>query len=1768
MKKAIVKIALVVTAVVSFPLLVSAQETYRFERMWPTLQQSWNFMIPNGTAFDAYNNFYVADSVANRIVKLNQDGFYITAWGREGSAEGEFSIPIGVAVDAEGNVYVTEQGNNRVQKFDANGTFIIKWGQQGAGERDLNTPAGIAVDGLGNVYVADTENNRIQKYNSNGENPLTFAAGLNRPYDVAVDSSNYVYVADTYNSRVLKYTAAGILEHEVGNVPPCTGFFSFPIDIDIDAAGNIYIAGMDNSIWKLDAQENCVDLWGGSYDEEAEDGKFFTLNSIAIDTNGYVYATDALSTQKFTPDGEFIIRWCSFGGGAGVFNQPSGAAVDTAGFVYVADLENHRIQKFSPDGEYAGQWGEQGSGDAQFGYLWGIATDAADNVFVVDPGNSCIKKFNSAGDFLVKWGRYGSGEDQFEYPAAIAVDKSGNVFVTDVWSYTRCIRKFKPTPDGTGGIDNSGYEFAASWGTYSYQPDPLPGEFMNPSGIAVDGEGNVYVADRDNSRIQKFKPTPDGTGGIDNSGYEIDIIWGRMGTDPGEFLCPYGIAVDNEANVYVTDTLKPRVQKFDSAGNFITTWGETGIWAGQFKQPEGIAVSSEGRVYVTDRGHNRVQVFKKHETSSRPRAIIVAGGGPGDNLWNAIQVCTNFAYRTLTYQGYTRDEIYYLTSDWDLDLDTNGVSDDVDNSPSIANLQSAITQWAVDENADSLLLYLNDHGGSDTFKINGTEILEAPQLASWLDELQASTSVRITAVYEACESGSFIDNLYDLQRNDRIIITSTLPGEQAKFLSMGTISFSYFFWSNIFNGLSIGESYGKATKMVNFSFSNQNPQLKGDAAFSYLGNHAPDMISDAPEIGTISGPQDLEEQETAATLYADGVTDPDGIARVWAVIWPPDFNPDASNPLLGLDFPTCELLCDVENSEDASCPTNRYVGSYSNFTTNPTTYQIAIYAMDKENNITLPQLTAVSRNYPVTRRAVIIAGGSSTSVTHSMIEANAENAYNALTQQLYEPEDIYFMSVPPAPAGADDDPSIDKLRNHLNNLAGNGNIDNLDLVIYFIGAGDTGEFSISNTETLPASALDRWLDDLQAAKPGSIKIIYDGDKSGSFIAPLATPEGTDPPVGSERIIITSSWEDGAAYFSGAGDICFSSFFWGQVAGGATLYNAFSYARQAISYLSLKNEISFSCYPPQNPLLDADWDGKTNRTKDYETARARTIGIGLKFAADPPAIESASVEEDDGVVTITAVNVISTSQIQRVWAEIKPIAYCPGSSGEETQKFTEVDLAPSGDGDYAGTYAEPLTAFKVSVYAMDEDGNTSDSQETKIYQEGGDRDIYEDPDVNGVFDDDPAEANVIVINYPSSQPHTFHYEGDEDWVKFYGKEGQEYTVEADNLDEDCSITIELYRKANLEVPIAVRQSSPGDDYLQFEYPYPESDIYYVRMSLDDACVLGEGISYSYDLSVYDNNLGLTALVAGEVDDLVSGNPIDGAVIISSGVGAAISTRGEYILSEIPGSWTISSSKESYVTSRDSIRIEADDEYIINDFSMYPVNASGCVNADDCNDGIFCNGVETCVNKTCQSGTSPCAADGIFCNGAETCDEQNDSCGHAGDPCQADLTCDEERNACVGCLEDAQCDDGLFCTGAESCLDGACQAGTYPCPEGVVCDEETDECMLPTLTVTPRAIMQSHWMPLPVFMSIRGTNTHFGSSSSLTFNPRSVMALPMMINPETIFCFGLMMPAWITQQAGESLEVRVTTGPENATGSVEVRLLPFLLREGKQESEDSN
>jgi DNA-binding beta-propeller fold protein YncE len=189
-------------------------------------------------------------------------------------------------------------------------------------------------------------------------------------------------------------------------------------------------------------------------------------------------------------------------------------------------------------------------------------------------------------------------------PTGVAVDSSGNVYVTDVQNI--CVQKF-----------NASGAFLAKWGS-SGTGD---GQFQNPMGIALDSSANVYVADTDNHRIQKF-----------NTSGTFLTKWGSTGSGDGQFIYPYGIAVTSSGTVYVADYGNDRIQKFNSSGTFLAKWGSTGTGDGQFQYPMGLAVDTSGNVYVADEYNDRIQKFNSTGT------FLTKWGsyGTGDGQFNSL----------------------------------------------------------------------------------------------------------------------------------------------------------------------------------------------------------------------------------------------------------------------------------------------------------------------------------------------------------------------------------------------------------------------------------------------------------------------------------------------------------------------------------------------------------------------------------------------------------------------------------------------------------------------------------------------------------------------------------------------------------------------------------------------------------------------------------------------------------------------------------------------------------------------------------------------------------------------------------------------------------------------------------------------------------------------------------------------------------------------------------------------------------------------------
>jgi DNA-binding beta-propeller fold protein YncE len=219
----------------------------------------------------------------------------------------------------------------------------------------------------------------------------------------------------------------------------------------------------------------------------------------------------------------------------------------------------------------------------------GMALDAQGNLYVADTLNHRIQVFDSDGQFLTTWGSEGSGDGHFHFiygdPShnlalgAVAVDGQGNVYVADGGNAR--IQKF----DGKGN-------FLTKWSSLGNDD----GQFTRPMDLTVDEDGNVYVIDDRSTprgRIQKF----------DSEGNFLARFGEGLFGDPG------GITIDGKGNLYVTDVARGTILKLDNNGELLATWGGPGESDGQFIHPVSIAADDQGNVCVSDET-DRIQKFR------------------------------------------------------------------------------------------------------------------------------------------------------------------------------------------------------------------------------------------------------------------------------------------------------------------------------------------------------------------------------------------------------------------------------------------------------------------------------------------------------------------------------------------------------------------------------------------------------------------------------------------------------------------------------------------------------------------------------------------------------------------------------------------------------------------------------------------------------------------------------------------------------------------------------------------------------------------------------------------------------------------------------------------------------------------------------------------------------------------------------------------------------------------------------------------------------
>lgn len=1208
----------------------------------------------------------MADQIAAQIQKYSGDGVLVSTIG-----DGLVDRPHGVGVDSQGNIIVADRNGGEIFKFDAAGNLVAQWGGHGSEDGQFTLrfgPFQIAIDEADNYYILDPPGFRAVKFDSDGNfianigsegtGPGQFDGG--GPLGITVVGDE-LFMVQFGRDQIEVFDLDGNFVRQIADSSGGLNSLTLMEGLGRDPQGNLLVS-YNGRVTKIDPIGNELFSFGTrDTDASVGPGEMAAARQAAAGPDGTMYVVDLYGVVRWGPSGEFLARWGSAGERPGQFASPDSIAISGLGELYIAEQANRRVQVFDEDGIFLRSFQPLRPADTFPGIFGDMAVASDGSAVILFSGvndDFVVRRFSGTGQFLNQWGTQptdltGVGVNGiFESASSIAVDSNDLVYVGD--SRDNRIQVFQL--DGT-------YVRSIGSGTGSEE-----GQFLSIDSLAVAPDDTILAADRD--RIVRFSST-------------------------GQFLAQYdktiqnafGMAVDAAGRIYVGDAF---IEVYESNGTLLGTMAAEGVLPGQVNTARSIAIGPNQRVYALERSNNRVQRFRPAAAPGNTKAIVVTGGGPypGNALWDATQVNANFAFRTLVAQGFEKDTIQYLSADINLDLDQNGLFDDVDADATNAAFESALTgDFAAD--ADNLLIYMVDHGGEDTFRMSGSEVLRSETLDSWISTWQAGhPGGEVTIVYDACESGSFMDELSGL---DRLVITSSSPGESAYFVSGGTMSFSNLFWTQVFNGEDVGEAFSIARDGTVNSFPTQNALLDANgngvtnetadfqlAAGSIIGRGTLSGL-DRPVLGVVSAPPVIGSGSTAE-ITVSNVFDSNGIARVWVVVRPPGFQPGSS------DNPIAELpILEMEPVDD--------VGTYgvtSSIFTSAGTYDIAVFAEDNDGNVGVPQLAAITVNDPTRRRAVVVVGSQQDGSRNRSFERNGSLASAALQQQGYGPDrttcqsstcdDIQYLSSVTS-FGTDGLTTLAALQDALTVW---GTDDVTDLTLYLVGTQQADEFVLNEMETLPVAMLEGWLDQVQVANDGQLTIIYDGDGAGAFLPTLAS--NTSNP----RIVLTSADADEQAVFRRSGRLSYSQFFWRSILNGAPVRTAHFLARRAIQFSA----------GSVTPLIEDQGNSVPNEIFDGIVARFYSVGRGILLAGDEPVVGSISlpIQAVADFESITASGVTSTGTIEEVFAVItRP----DGQTIVESLLGQAPDYEVSSVGLCAGS-----GTYEVSVYAADTDGAVS------------------------------------------------------------------------------------------------------------------------------------------------------------------------------------------------------------------------------------------------------------------------------------------------------------------------------------------------------------------------------------------------------------------------------------------------------------------------------
>jgi len=662
-----------------------------------------------GVTEDPQGNIYFSDLTTNRVFRVDGNGILTTYAGSDTvgyagdggpATSAALFNPRGLVFDASGSLYICDSANYRIRRVSAAGIISTVAGNGTAGFSGDGGPATaasfggltrIALDSALNIYISDPDNHRIRRVNAangviqtfagNGTNASTgdggpaLQASLESPAGLAFDQANNLYVADMGANKVRKIVAnaAGTVSTVAG-----TGFgneagdgglatqahLNAPAGVALEGTGpNAALLVADqfaSRIRSINLSTGIISTIAGTLNQVGMtgDGGPAVNASLYAPTDLFVSAGTSGPVVLIADLGNFRVREIANGilstiagngnfryagdGGAGTnanLPGPDGVVIDSSGNVDVCDTFANRVRTINVFGiinmtagtNMTGFGGDGGPATAALLVdCQGIALDGAGNLYIADTHDRRIRKISAAGIISTV---AGTGIDGFSgdgsqavnaelgNPEGVAVDGQGNLYIAD----TANNRIRRVTPSGiittVAGNGSAGYAGDGGFSTGA--------ELNGPARIALDTVGNIYFTDNGNNVVRRVL-----TDGVINTvagngqyGFEGD---GGQAT-AAMLANPIGLTIDASGGILIADADNLRIRRVDPDGTIATIAGNgTDALAGDgrpplstgFGSPADVAVDAAGNIYITDQADGRVRRIQP-----KPSSIVLSDTG-------------------------------------------------------------------------------------------------------------------------------------------------------------------------------------------------------------------------------------------------------------------------------------------------------------------------------------------------------------------------------------------------------------------------------------------------------------------------------------------------------------------------------------------------------------------------------------------------------------------------------------------------------------------------------------------------------------------------------------------------------------------------------------------------------------------------------------------------------------------------------------------------------------------------------------------------------------------------------------------------------------------------------------------------------------------------------------------------------------------------------------------------------------------------------------